>query len=506
MQSASSNLQTWSERLSQQSLPAFAQTASAIASRSSDQESSAAELAKWVLQDLSMTARLLRMANSSYFAPPGTRISTVSRAIVMLGFDTVRDLSLSITLIDNLLVGPHRDQVATAMATAFHSAMQAQKLAQLSQQPNAEELYIATLLSHMGEMAIMCFLDDLSETQRHRLIDAGKRPPAERESLEREVLGFAVRDLTASLNKEWRLSSALTQALDRSKPDNPTSKLIGYGNALAAMLQHSGDGPELNNLLNSISRSLKIPSADLRDAVWQVAAQATDTVRALGAPAVADLIPHRGQTALESAEASAIKAADAAAEEATSSHGAEGSVVGNQQNRSWQEGDQQLQLAIVRDLSQTLLEGRPNAIGLMDVVLEGVYRGVGMDRAVFALLTPDRKQLRARSSLVADRCEFKPPFEFRISEADHQGFSAWLRQTEPVWLDAEQNTGSVDKLMQNLNGGRCFFAPLWVGQTAIGGLYADRALSRRALDAELFQQFKMFAQQARLGLGFIKQR
>lgn len=443
-----------------------------------------------------MTTRLLRMANSSYFAPPGTRINTVSRAIVMLGFDTVRDLSLSIALIDNLWVGPHRAQVAGAMATAFHSAMQAQKLAQLSRHPNAEEVYIATLLSHLGEMAVMCFLDDVSEQQRQRLLDASRRPPNEREALERDVLGFALRDLTAVLNKDWRLSSALTQALDRSAPGSSATRLIGHGNALAYLLQHKGDGPELSRHLAEIAKALGIGRTELESAVWQVARQTADTMSALGATAIADLIP-RGPD--KSAATTRTGAADPP-------------TVGEVQepptapSALWQEGDAALQLAVVRDLSQTLLEGKPNAITLMEVVLEGVYRGVGMDRVVFALLTPNRQQLRARSSLIADGSAFDPPFEFAIRDGETQGFSAWLKQTEPVWLNGELPSASARSSMRKLNDGHCFFAPLWVGATAIGGLYADRALSRRPLNAELFQQFKMFAQQARMGLGFIKQR
>ncbi|MBD8527208.1 HDOD domain-containing protein [Pseudomarimonas arenosa] len=500
MEAAVSNLQTWSERLSERSLPAFAQTAAQIINRSNDVESSAAELARCVLQDMSMTARLLRMANSSYFAPPGTRINTVSRAIVMLGFDTVRDLSLSIAVIDSLWVGPHRDQVANAMATAFHSAMQAQKLAQLSHHPSAEEVYIATLLSHLGEMAVMCFLDDIGDAQRQRLLDTLGRPPAERESVERDVLGFALRDLTAVLNKDWRLSSALTQALDRSSPMNTASSLIGHGNSLAYLLRHKGEGPELNTLINEISKSLHISSRDLHSAVWQVAQQTADTLRALGAPAVADLVPHTPATPRSPTADSAAQAevADQAAAVPNTKPAAPSTL--------WPQGDAHLQLAIIRDLSQTLLEGKPSAITLMEVVLEGVFRGVGMDRVVFALLTPDRSQLRARSSLIADGANFSPPFEFSIRDGETYGFSAWLKQTEPAWLQGELPPVPASKTMRALNGGHCFFAPLWVGSTAIGGLYADRAPSGRPLDAELFQQFKMFAQQARMGLGFIKQR
>ena len=56
-----------------------------------------------------MTARLLKMANSVFYNPGGIRISTVSRAIVILGFNTVRNIALSISLVETMLSGSRHD-------------------------------------------------------------------------------------------------------------------------------------------------------------------------------------------------------------------------------------------------------------------------------------------------------------------------------------------------------------------------------------------------------------
>ena len=70
------SLSGWIKRLSDSGMPVFAHTAGDISRVSDSEESSAAELARVVLQDAAMTAKLLRVANSPIFNPVGKSIST----------------------------------------------------------------------------------------------------------------------------------------------------------------------------------------------------------------------------------------------------------------------------------------------------------------------------------------------------------------------------------------------------------------------------------------------
>ena len=60
--------------------------------------------------------------------------------------------------------------------------------------------------------------------------------------------------------------------------------------------------------------------------------------------------------------------------------------------------DPLLQLKILRDLA-ILLSGNPSLNEVLQLVLEGIYRGLGMSRAVFALLTPDRRRMAGKVAL-----------------------------------------------------------------------------------------------------------
>lgn len=61
--------------------------------------SSSEEIAKVVMEDLGLTARLLRLVNSSLFSFPG-EIDTSSRAISLVGTRQLRDLALATCVIE----------------------------------------------------------------------------------------------------------------------------------------------------------------------------------------------------------------------------------------------------------------------------------------------------------------------------------------------------------------------------------------------------------------------
>lgn len=473
-------IEDWIRELADNQMPAFAQTAQAIASQAEDDAGSTAELARLILQDVAMTTRVLRMASSSYFNPAGGRINTVSRALIVLGFNTVRDLCLSISFIDTFVQGPNRERVVGEMVRSFHAALQAKQLAELTHQKEPEEVFIASLLLNLGTLAFWCFasrVDAPTVTRLREAMAAGRCA----EEAELDVLGFRIDALTDLLNRKWRLSPLLAAALDPSQPPSPRTRTVHFGHALASALDDGPNSPAMTRVLDQIEQQLDLPATAVRERSLAVARMAADTLQRLGAADLQKLIP------VAHAEA-------ATTHEATHTPG-------------FHETDPQLQMDILRELSQLLLESRLNANLLLQTVLEGIHRGVGMDRAVFALLTPDRTTIRAKFVLGEDRAGVQSGFVFPVVPANINAFARALHSGEPLWIgrpDTEPATRRLDPALKRLSGGACFIMPLAVAGKPIGCLYADRAPSGRPLDEELFNQFKLFGQQARMGLAYLK--
>jgi len=137
---ASDPLETWVDRLRSQDMPIFSATLAAIGEVAGDEASPTSALGTIILRDAGMTARVLRMANSVFFRGESQRVSTISRAIVVLGFDTVRNIAVSVALIDAFLAGGVRERVAAEMARCFHAAVHARHAASVRGDASPEEV------------------------------------------------------------------------------------------------------------------------------------------------------------------------------------------------------------------------------------------------------------------------------------------------------------------------------------------------------------------------------
>ena len=147
----SKSLEAWVHRISEQDIPIFKHTVTAIAEVTQDDDSSASELAKVILQDASLTARILKIANSIAYNPSGVPINTISRAVFFIGFNTVRTISLSLAIIDALLKNRTREHVLEIMARSLHAAVQSRSFSEQRGDDSPEEVFIATLLYNLGK-------------------------------------------------------------------------------------------------------------------------------------------------------------------------------------------------------------------------------------------------------------------------------------------------------------------------------------------------------------------
>ena len=146
-------VQAWIERLNQSELPALASVVKDLQRLAEHEHASVQQLADVLLRDASLTSKVLRVGNSSYYNPSQETIKTISRAIVMIGFENVRLISLSVTLIDSLLARAPREQLLELLARSFHAAVQARNIAGYVLSRHEEEVFIAALLYNVGELA-----------------------------------------------------------------------------------------------------------------------------------------------------------------------------------------------------------------------------------------------------------------------------------------------------------------------------------------------------------------
>lgn len=473
------DLQKWIGRISNNEMPIFGRTVQKIMSVSQDEVSSAIQLGQVVLKDAVMTSRILKLANSAFYNTSGQKFSTISRAIMMLGFNTVKNMCLTVTLIDSLAQGIHRDYLVKEMARSLHAATQAQIIAEERGEEAPEEIFIATLLYNIGDLAFWCFSDEVGEELHKEL---SKEGVSEAEA-QQKVLGFTLHDLSQGLAQEWSLSDLLKQTLSHPKTADPQYQTIALSHKLAKNVELGWKTPDTLTTAKSISKLIKKSPKDTISQLHEVAKSAASTSRIYGAHTLAKAIPLPNDGALETTVEAVLETAD------------DDQQIDNQ----FPAADPKLQLQMLREL-MSLGSEKANFTILVEMALEGIHRGVGMHHALFAILTPNRQGIKAKQVLGDQDDQLKNRFSFIFNEKPGRLWHKIIEKRNGCWINDKMLQELHQEIPSSLEGAlktREFFAaPVFINNKAIGLFYADRSASDEPLDQESYDSFTLFTQQA----------
>ncbi|MEK8088453.1 HDOD domain-containing protein [Thermithiobacillus plumbiphilus] len=457
--------QTWITAVSEQQLPILRATLHSFSAIVDDERSSTMRLTQAILQDAALTTRILRAANSSFYNPSGRTVSTVSRSLILLGTDLLKSIALSIAILDTVLCAELNERASQVSSRAFHAAVQARALAVVRGDPAPEEAFIAALLLPIGELAFWCFSDGLG-----LVADEALKQGMSLSQVEEEVIGCRFQRLTSELAREWKLNASLLEVLQDPQGRQPRIQSVRQGHEIALLAErHGWSSPETMKFSTDLATALHRDVEEVQKFLQENARAADELLRQHGFVG-----PDPGQ-----GQAEIVEAREAAP--------------------VWLPADPALQLRILRELTQVFSDDSPLQM-VLEMVMEGLFRGLGLDRVVFAVLSADKQVLQIRYVLDAGNPQAdtgqKIPLRAGGELQAHLDRAAciWQKQVAPL---AARDLGLLAG-PSPANG--YFLGPAIIRGKTIGAFYGDRQASGRALDEDSFEGFKLFVQQARLGL------
>lgn len=457
-------LKEWIRRINEEEMPVFAHTARAIATASKGLDTPLAELAHLILQDSSMTARVLRLANSAYYNPAGKAVNTISRAILFLGFDAVRSIALTIAIIDPLLKGLQHEHVVREMARAFHAAIQAKSIAQIRGVVDIEEVFIAALLYRLGHMAFWCFPFGFAKQ-----LDNAYQNSDNADDAENTILGFPLWRLTQALNDEWHLSDLLGTTL-RAQGKTPQSQDLQQAYELVLAVEEGWGSQTTQRVTKAISDRIELTLDATIEMIHKNAFEAVQVTREFGVEIAGKHIPLPEKVS---------------------------STIAQDLTTNPSESDLQLQLTFLRELT-TMLHEKVDINAIIGTVLEGVARALRMDRTVIAFLAADDGHLKAKYLLGDDKGKFKRCFDFVVGNQNNDFLGFILNQKEGCWVNNKTRIRLEPLMSQGLR--QClgvldfFILPIRVSNKGIGVVYADCKFSGRQLSEAEYQTFVHFSE------------
>ncbi|MBW1792063.1 MAG: HDOD domain-containing protein [Deltaproteobacteria bacterium] len=485
MPKSQKNFKVWLNRLSQEDMPIFGRTVQEIISVSEDYDSNVTQLVQGVLKDAAMTTKILKLANTALYNPTDREVNTVSRAITLLGFDSVRAICLTIALVESITQSVNRKYLIKEFTYALHAATQARALCKNIDSKKAEEVFVAALLWNVGELAFWCFAENDGEA----LISELDRGVSKKEA-EMKVLGFHLSTLSKQLVKDWNLTSLLQDDSDATKQNNKLYQLVKVCRDLASGIG-AGWKSEKDILAMEQMASLCgiMDKEEFQESVYENAQVAASVSKTYGVKDVVNIIPQPPGVLIEQEKRQEK-------EEATTD---EGGAEGLSQYNST------LQLDILREMSLMLNEN-PDFNSLIQMALDGICRGIGMDRVLFAMTSADKQYIKARYAIGIESTALLNNFKFKLLTKKANIFRRTLEEKRSFWVGGPSRGISdivTDDIVSTLGGNSFFLIPILVGGKAIGLFYADRIPSKRDLDQKSFQNMEFFALQTSLSLGRI---
>jgi HD-like signal output (HDOD) protein len=472
-------------------LPALGSSVSRVVQLASSDDEAVRDLAYFVLSDVALTQKILRIANTvvyrTYSSAP---ITTVSKAIFMLGFDVVKTSALAMLLVDGMS-GKRAAGVRAELAHALTASVIGREMARRSHFKDAEEAAVAALFKNMGRLLVAAHDHHLYD-QIAALIEGGSHTPTQASS---QVLGCSFDLLGESVLQEWQIPSTIIKALNpipqgilrpAKSRGEWVQQVVAFSTAAASLLpqmQAQGKGHEAASraLLTRFGAALDLDAdalAKLFEMVERETRVLTDQVN-LTRPSDDLGLGHVDDENLDDDELTGELGLPSeflmsTPEERESSHSIARHPSGKPINAR-----EQLMTG-VQDITEMMASGRCKVNDLMMLVLETIYRGMGFRFATICLRDAKTNQYRARISLGDTDNIWQNGFAFPGASARDVFHLAMEKDADVMISDA--HAAKIRDLIptwhRNLLPDTCSFIilPLVVQKNQFGFFYADRAL------------------------------
>ena len=420
-------------------------------------------LTELILKDVALTHKLLRVVNAAHYsAVTEGGVATVSRAVALMGFAGIRNLALSLVLLEHM---PDKAQ-ATQLKSEFLRALLAGMLAaELAPRAGAdEEAFLGAMFQNLGRLLTEYYFPEEALQIRQQL--GNDATPQARESAALRVLGIGLDELGAGVARAWGLPETLQRTLHapggevpQRAIDSTVERMRWLGRSANALVDalHSSEPTALADAAAQHAAVLDLSVDQVVLATQSARARLGDTARALGlslpaaAPARRLLEPVPAVSPAEAATLIMARPTSPA----------------------------QVMLASGLERVHSAAAGKTVPLNeLLQGVLDTIHRALDMRHLIFCLREPSTGQLVGRLGLGPGAAKVSAVFRITPDSAAKGDLFAVLCAKGADLLVADSAT-VFNRLppwyRQHVNAPTFLLMPLLLKGAAIGLIYADKA-------------------------------
>ncbi|MBP6655290.1 MAG: protein kinase [Propionivibrio sp.] len=222
--------------------PALSESVSTINKIAGSDKETISNLSNSILKDFSLTNKILRLVNSVYYRQAGGgSISTISRAVLVLGFDAVRNIAITVMLFEHLQNKGNANQLKEDFLRANLAAILAKDISEQSSSRDVEQVFICSMFHNLGRLLSQFYFPDESEEIKRTM----EQKPCTEDVAAVQVLGLTFEELGIGIARTWGFPSLIVNSMRKLPAGNVRKAntaedrmriLSGFSNELCGLI------------------------------------------------------------------------------------------------------------------------------------------------------------------------------------------------------------------------------------------------------------------------------
>jgi len=475
--------------------PALSESVSTINKITHSDKESVSHLSNSILKDFSLTNKILRLVNSVYYRQAGGgNISTISRAVLVLGFDAVRNIAITVMLFEHLQNKSNANHLKEEFLRANLAGILAKDIGEKSASRDVEQVFICAMFRNLGRLlGQFYFPDEIEEIKR--LIE---QKSCSEEAATVQVLGISFEEMGVGIARTWGFPNLIVNSM-RKLPDGEVRKannveermrvLSDFSNALCTMISDvdlENRQKELHKLAARFGENITLSDQALRETLEKSFQEAAQFAGIIGINLKQSAFGRQMKqwsakpgTVSVAEELVPVIAGDSAATVLLDvvPAGAPGSpVVEGESSTSVDVGNTEaILMAGIQDISNTLVEDfKLNDV--LRIILETMYRAKGFKRVILCVRDARSNTMLGRFGFGPDAPEVVKRFNFSMVFTPDI-FHAALSKGVDILISDTKDPKIVSRIPEwfykGINVGTFVIFPLCIKSNPVAMIYAD---------------------------------